>query len=136
MKKTSLVSIATLMTASLLLSGCGKSAQEEYSDLCKKYEPYNAHTMNGSFYNKIDYAILDSNQGHSIMDKHKNFILEGEKIFIEMEKLANSNLEIMKHFQMTYLWANNTPKEAKRRFGLAVNSHKRRHKGCSYNFKF
>lgn len=135
MKKSTVITIAAMLTGSLLLGGCGKSAQENYADLCKKYEPYYAHTLNGKFYNgKGD--MLYTEQIHSIIDKHKTHILEGEKIFKEMEKIASSDTEIMKHFQMTYLRANDTPTEAKRRFNLAVDSHKKYHSGCNYNFKF
>lgn len=136
MKKSTVITIAAMLTGSLLLGGCGKSAQENYADLCKKYEPYYAHKITTKYYTPETKAVWNTEKEHLILDNFKNGVLDGEKIFIEMEKLANSNPEIMKHFQTTYLWDNNTPKEAKRRFGLALKEHKKYHKGCTYNFKF
>lgn len=137
MKQTTLISIATLMTASLLLSGCGKSAQEEYSDLCKKYEPYAAAPLVvGKFYTAETKVFYKTEKNHAIMDKHKEHILEGEKIFVQMEKLAKDNPEIMKHFQVNYLAWNQTPKAGKERFNRILKEHKKYHQGCTYNFQF
>lgn len=138
MKKFTLLTLTALMTSSVLLNGCGlaKSSQEEYAELCKQYEPYYAFKISGKFYNTIDRTIMYTDKQHSVMDNHKNYILEGEKIFKQMENLASKDKEIMNQFQMTYLFSNNTPTEAKRLFNLNLDIHKRKHSGCTYDFKF
>ena len=95
-----------------------------------------AITIARNFYGKYDHAVLYSEKAHPIIEKHKNFILEGEKIFNQMEKIASSNTEILSNFQMNYLYRNNTPEEAKRLFNIAADGHRKYHKGCTYDFKF
>ncbi len=136
MKKTTLISIAVLLFSSLCLTGCGKTITEEYAELCKEYEPYRAYKISGRFYNGIDKKIYNTEEEHPIMDKRKEYILEGEKIFVKIEALASKDTELMKDFHRKFIIGKNTPQNAKNLFNLRLEQHKELHKGCTYDFKF
>lgn len=136
MKKTTLISIAVLLFSSLCLTGCGKTITEEYADLCQQYEPYRAYDISDKFYKDIDRSIMYTDKQHLIMDKHRDYILEGEKIFVKIEALASKDTELMKNFHRKFIFGKNTPQDAKDWFNLNLEQHKELHKGCTYDFKF
>lgn len=136
MKKSVIVSVVALLSVSFLLGGCGKSPKEEYADLCKKYEPYNRHAVYKKI-GEIPKNIENTEAEHKVFDKLKNDILEGEKIFSEIKILVEKNpADLKKDFDWTFIIGKDSPDISKYWFNNAVTSHKRNHKGCTYDFKF
>ena len=137
MKKTVIISVIALLSVSFLLGGCGKSPKEEYADLCKKYEPYNAQELYKKiFWNKpkgIEYTEAE----HKLYDEFKKKIIESDKIYNEIKTLVDKNpADLKKDFDWTFIVGKQRPEISKERFNRFLKDHKNNHKGCTYDFKF
>lgn len=137
MKKSVIVSVVTLLSVSFLLGGCGKSPKEEYADLCKKYEPYNAQDLYQKLFWNLPKGVENTEAEHKVFDEFKTKILESEKIYNEIKTLVDKNpADLKKDFEWHFMTCKQRPEISKNFFNRFIKEHRQAHKGCTYNFKF